>query len=68
MKNEPGTIRFILGLLMVFGAVGGLEAKPDAAIGTVLLIAVVGLGIMLSGTRAMERNKDRIFTRSRNPF
>jgi hypothetical protein len=53
---------------MVFGAVGGLEAKPDAAIGTVLLIAVVGLGIMLSGTRAMERNKDRIFTRSRNPF
>lgn len=49
-----GSIRFVLGLLMVFGAVGGLEAKPDAAIGTVLLLAAVGLAVMKSGVDAMN--------------
>lgn len=65
MKQEPGTIRFFLGLLMVLGAVG---ADDNAAIGTVLLIACVGLSIMFSGVQAMNRNEGRIFTRSRNPF
>ena len=51
----PGTIRFILGLFIVMGAVGGLDAKPDAAIGTVVLLATVGLMVMKSGVDAMNR-------------
>ena len=50
-----GSIRFVLGLLIVMGAVGGLEAKPDAAIGTVVLLACIGLMVMKSGVDAMNQ-------------
>ncbi len=52
-----GSIRFLIGLLMVFGAVGGLEANPDAAIGTVLLWTATGLGMMLWGVRALQESR-----------
>lgn len=57
-KNMKGTIRFILGLLITFGAVGGLETSENllASVG----LCVIGLAIMYSGTRAMNK-KDTIF-------
>jgi hypothetical protein len=48
-----GSIRFFVGLLVVFGAVGGMDA-PDAnlLIGTAL--AALGLATMYSGVKAMK--------------
>lgn len=47
-----GSIRFILGLIMVMMAVG---ADDDAAIGMVLLVASIGLMVMKSGVDAMNK-------------
>lgn len=48
-----GSIRVFVGLLIVFGAVGGLDAGNDEF--ACLALAAVGLLSMYSGTRAMER-------------
>ncbi len=56
MKNSTkGTIRVVLGLFITFGAVGGIETSENllASVG----LAILGLGVMYSGTRAM--NKER---------
>lgn len=47
-------IRFIFGLLVVFGAVGGLD-NPDSAVLPLVAIAVVGLFIMNTGVSAINR-------------
>lgn len=50
-----GSIRLIVGLLITFGAVGGIENDQNlVACG---LLAVAGLACMYSGVRAM--NKER---------
>ena len=49
-----GSIRIVIGFLLVFGAVGGMDTVPDALMSQVI-IAVIGLGFMYSGTKAMER-------------
>jgi hypothetical protein len=49
-----GSIRALVGFLIVFGAVGGLDADPSASILLQTSIAVLGLGIMYSGVRAMN--------------
>ena len=49
-----GSIRIIIGFFLVFGAVGGMDNVPDALM-TQIAIAIVGLGFMYSGTKAMER-------------
>lgn len=46
-------IRFILGLLLVYGAVGGMEHVDDALLQQTA-IAVLGLAIMYNGTRSMQ--------------
>lgn len=48
-----GTIRFILGLLVVLAAVGAAETTAEWQI---LALAATGLAIMWSGARALERN------------
>ena len=50
-----GSIRAILGLLVVFGAVGGIDNATDSQLLVESLIAVLGLGIMYSGVSAMNR-------------
>lgn len=51
-----GSIRFIAGLLIVFGAVGGVEnAQTNAALGLCIVIASVGFAIMNSGVSALKR-------------
>lgn len=59
MKSEKGvamkgSIRVILGIFLVFGAIGGMDTVADALLAQVA-IAVVGLGMMYSGSKAMER-------------
>ncbi len=49
-----GSIRLVIGFLLVFGAVGGLD-NPENPVFAGVALAVVGLGLMYSGTKAMER-------------
>jgi predicted PurR-regulated permease PerM len=52
--NEmKGSIRFGLGMLIVFGAVGGLDAGSDVL--TCVVVAIAGLFVMNSGVKAMEK-------------
>jgi hypothetical protein len=59
MKSEKGvamkgSIRLVVGFLIVFGAVGGLD-NPENPVLAGIALAVVGLGLMYSGAKAMER-------------
>lgn len=49
-----GSIRVVLGMLIAFGAVGTLDADPAASVLTQTALALVGLAIMYSGTRAVN--------------
>jgi len=49
-----GTIRFFLGFLITFGAVGTLDADPAASVLVQTGIALVGLAIMASGAMALK--------------
>jgi len=52
--NEmKGSIRLIVGILVVFGAVGGIDAGNDLL--PCVALAVLGLFVMSSGVRAMEK-------------
>lgn len=51
-----GSIRMIVGFLIVFGAVGGIEVNPDADLLIQSLIAVCGLAVMFTGVSAMKGN------------
>ena len=50
-----GSIRAIVGFLIVFGAVGGLDADPSSSVLLATSLAVGGLLLMYSGVRAMNR-------------
>lgn len=52
---QPGAIRLATGLILVLGALGGMEQQPEASLLAQSLIALVGLGLMFSGTRAVNR-------------
>lgn len=49
-----GSIRLAIGFFLVFGAVGGMENNPDANLLTLISLAIVGLFLMFSGTKAMS--------------
>jgi hypothetical protein len=49
-----GSIRMFVGFFFVFGAVGGMDAGPADYLGYQIAIAVVGLLLMFSGTKAMN--------------
>lgn len=46
-------IRFILGFLIVFGAVGGME-NPEAPLLPLVLTAIVGLVLMYFGSNKLK--------------
>ena len=50
-----GSIRAILGLLVVLGAAGGLDTAPDDQLLLVTSVAVLGCLLMFSGVSAMNR-------------
>jgi hypothetical protein len=47
-------IKFIIGLLITFGAVGTLDYDPQANVLVQTLIALFGLAIMAWGTRDLK--------------
>ena len=49
-----GSIRVFVGMLIVFGAVGGIEHASDAQLIPAVLLAIVGLVMMNSGATAMK--------------
>lgn len=50
-----GSIRFIVGFLIVFGAVGGIEnSLSNSALLAGIIVAGFGLGIMASGAKALK--------------
>lgn len=55
MNGKKGTIRFFLGFLVVFGAVGTLDIDPTASVLVQTAIAALGLAIMYSGAKAMKK-------------
>jgi len=50
-----GSIRVIVGLLVVFGVAGGIDNATDSQLLTLLVFAALGLGLMASGTSAMKQ-------------
>jgi len=50
-----GSIRAAVGFLCVFGAVGNLDYDPSSSLMVAISLAVLGLAIMYSGVRAMNR-------------
>jgi len=51
-----GSIRTFIGLLVVFGSVGSLDYDPSSSVLLAASTAVVGLLLMYSGVRAMNRD------------
>jgi hypothetical protein len=49
-----GSIRTMVGLLVLFGVAGGLDTATDAQLFPLVVIAVVGSLIAYSGVRAMN--------------
>jgi hypothetical protein len=49
-----GSIRLAVGFLLVFGAVGGMDAGPTEYFYVQILTAVIGLMIMYFGVKAMN--------------
>lgn len=47
-------IRIVIGFLLVFGAVGGMENGTDAQLPAQLTIAVIGLLSMMFGARKVS--------------
>ena len=50
-----GSIRALVGFFIVFGAVGTMDYNPEASVLLQSALAVVGLVIMASGVKAMNR-------------
>ena len=49
-----GTIRMIVGFLVVFGAVGGIDNATDVQLLPLVLLSIAGLGMMYSGVNASK--------------
>jgi hypothetical protein len=56
---QPGGIRLATGLILVLGAVGGMDQQPEASLLLQSLIAILGLGLMFWGTQAVNRQTRR---------
>jgi hypothetical protein len=54
-KEVKQMIRFIVGLFVVFGAVGGIDADPNANLLLLTCIAAIGLAIMAWGAEDLKQ-------------
>ena len=50
-----GSIRALVGFLIVYGAVGSLDADPQASVLAMGALATAGLALMASGVNAMGK-------------
>lgn len=51
-----GSIRAVLGFLILFGCVGGMDSASDADLLVLLAVSAVGMLVMASGVSAMKEN------------
>ena len=51
-----GSIRMLVGFLIVFGAVGSIEVDPNANLMLEMILAGAGLALLFSGVNAMKEN------------
>ena len=51
-----GSIRMLVGFLIVFGAVGSIEIDPNANLMIEMILAGAGLALLFSGINAMKEN------------
>jgi hypothetical protein len=51
-----GSIRMLVGFLIVFGAVGTIEVNPDADLIVQMALAVAGLALMFTGVSVMRED------------
>lgn len=51
-----GSIRMLVGFLIVFGAVGSIEVDPNANLMIEMILAGAGLALLFSGINAMKEN------------
>jgi cell division protein FtsW (lipid II flippase) len=59
--NQVGLIRIVVGLLMVLGAVGGMENPKQAQyLVEQMIIAFVGLGLMMWAARDINRRANEL--------
>jgi hypothetical protein len=49
-----GSIRFVLGLLITWGAASSMDAASNTQLALLVVIAAAGLYIMYSGARALQ--------------
>lgn len=49
-----GSIRAFVGFMVAYGAVGTLDAEPNASVIGMTALAIAGLAIMFSGVRSMN--------------
>jgi threonine/homoserine/homoserine lactone efflux protein len=54
--KQTGLIRIVVGLVLVLGAVGGMEQQPEASLLAQTLVAVIGLALMLWAAVDINRN------------
>lgn len=48
-------IRFLVGFLVVFGSVGGIDSDPNANLMLLVCTAVIGLAIMAWGVEDLKQ-------------
>jgi hypothetical protein len=51
-----GSIRMLVGFMIVIGAVGGIEIDPNVNLIIEMILAGAGLALFFSGVNAMEEN------------
>lgn len=51
-----GTIRILIGFLIVFGVAGTLDNDPSADLTVQYLISSIGVGFLLWGAKGMKNN------------
>ena len=51
-----GTIRVMLGMLLVFGVAGGIDTATDAQLLALIPFALAGFGLMYWGSTAMKED------------
>lgn len=55
MTNKQAMFVFVVGMLMTFGAVGGIEQSVDnSALMSSLVVAILGLLVMYCGSLGMR--------------
>jgi hypothetical protein len=50
-----GSIRMVIGMLVALGVAGAIDTATDSELAVLAVIGAVGLGIMISGVKALNR-------------